>query len=315
MRSDARYADMLDEESFAADLSFFGNEGTDSFLDLFNSGSISKDNEDSDAITSGKSYQSREDEKIEKNLMEKREDSTLPEVSPSDAIQLIFMEKMNIPNRISLDDSGNKLLIHAVRQSFTLEDRKIRSTQKFTEGKLRHISAPYDDEFLAICHNDNIILHPVSNGFMPKKFWEKMKNASFGWCLTNFFQKKNNLNARFCFKLYNALQISALYPELSKYIGVSWVTKQVIKVNKYVFGRLLGIKMVDNSFFHQQGNFPAHGFQEITHCDVKKYCPNINLDDVDYDAVRLFIHTNGTFHKGCKEEDILDYKFSKGKTN
>ena len=315
MYSDARCAQMLDEESFAADLSYFGNEGTDAFLDLFNPGPLSKDIDESEEIQSENSQKAREPEKSDKKPAEMKEKVQLPKVSPSSSIQLIQMEKIQMPNRISLGDPGNKMLNHSVRQSFTLEDRKIRTTQKFTEGKLRHISAPYDDEFLAICHNDNIILHPVSNGFMPKKFWEKMKNASFGWCLTNFFQKKNNLNARFCFKLYNALQISSLYPELSKYIGVSWVTKQVIKVNKYVFGRLLGIKMVDNSFFHQQGNFPAHGFQEITHCDVKRYCPNIELDDVDYDAVRLFIHTNGTFHKGCKEEDIIDYKFSKGKTH
>lgn len=43
-----------------------------------------------------------------------------------------------------------------------------------------------------------------------------------------------------------------------------WVKDTVFKVDKCVFGRLLGIKSYDGGLFHSQGNFPSHGFRELT---------------------------------------------------
>ena len=312
MYSDSRFTSMFDDDTLPSIFGVYGNEAAEVFMDLFNTSSKTIDSEDSQDTNN--SPANKEKCKTKEGIRNQNGSLPFPQIAQSNsAIQLVDIQKMNSPITISKKETATTPPIPDIRHAFILDERKIRSTEKFTEGKLRHISAPYDDEFLGICNNEKIILNPSENGFMPKKFWEKIKTTTFGWCLTNFFQKKNNLNTRFCFKLFNALQISQIYPELSKYVGVWWVNKKVIKVNKYVFGRLLGIKMVDNSFFHQQGNFPAHGFVEITHSEVKKYCPDIQLDDVDHDAVRLFFHSEGTFVQGCHEEDIIDSKFSKGK--
>ena len=179
--------------------------------------------------------------------------------------------------------------------------------EKLPEGKKRHISAPYDDEFVKLCTDEELQLHPKQDGFIPKKFWDKNPTQSFGWCLANFFQKKNNSNARFLYKLYDALLLDTLYPELSPYIGVTWLSKNIIRVNKHIFGRFIGVKTVDNSLFHQQGNFPSHGFVEITSSEVQKVCPDINLEGVDFDKVRLLTHTPGIFVQGCTENQITNF--------
>ena len=179
--------------------------------------------------------------------------------------------------------------------------------EKLPEGKKRHISAPYDDEFVKLCTDENLQINTKQDGFIPRKFWDKNPIQSFGWCLANFFQKKNNANARFLYKLHNALILDTLYPELSPYIGVSWLSKSIIRVNKHIFGRFIGVKTVDNSLFHQQGNFPSHGFVEITSSEVQKVCPDVNLEGVDFDNVRLLTHTQGIFVQGCTEAQITSF--------
>jgi hypothetical protein len=185
------------------------------------------------------------------------------------------------------------------------------SSLKIPEGKKRHISAPFDDEFIKLCSDSTLIIEAHANGFIPNKFWDKNAKQTFGWCLLNFFQKKNNTNTRFLYKLYNALLIDTLYPQLSPYIGVSWLNKRVIKVNKHLFGRFIGIKTVDNSLFHQQGNFPSHKFVEISSCEAKSMCPDVNLDGVDFDNIRILYHSQGVFVKGCTEAQITNCKSRK----
>ena len=165
-----------------------------------------------------------------------------------------------------------------------------------------------DSEFFQACSNTKFVINASEDGFIPTKFWEKWPYPTFGWCVINFFQKKNNANSRFLFKLYNALIIDEKYPELSKYIGVTWLTDTVIRVDKRAFGRLIGIKTPDNSLFHQQGNFPSHGFEIISSHDVSRYCPGADMTGVDFVDVKLLRHTDGVFKRGCSEESVLAYK-------
>jgi hypothetical protein len=44
---------------------------------------------------------------------------------------------------------------------------------------------------------------------------------------------------------------------------VRWVTDCVFLVQKVIFAQLLGVRTIDGSFFHQEGNFPSHGFVEL----------------------------------------------------
>ena len=225
------------------------------------------------------------------------------EVPPkTDAKSPPEMEKPPPPNDSASEESEQELIRQRNRETMMENQIRLPSMKNKT-------NTPYNDtEFFQICSNPKNVINASDDGFIPTKFWEKWPYPTFGWCVINFFQKKNNANSRFLFKLYNALVIDSKYPELSKYVGVTWLTDTVIRVDKRAFGRLIGIKTPDNSLFHQQGNFPSHGFENISATDVSKYCPNADLTGVDFVDVRLLRHTNGVFTRGCSEEAVLSYK-------
>jgi hypothetical protein len=114
-----------------------------------------------------------------------------------------------------------------------------------------------------------------------------------------FFRKKGSSNTRFLHKLFNALRISAVDRSHFNLVGVAWLTDRIIKVHKLAFARLLGIKTIDGSFFHKQGNFPSHGFVEIAPADGRATLSAEQLDGVDFDVVRLFVHEAGDFTREC----------------
>jgi hypothetical protein len=92
--------------------------------------------------------------------------------------------------------------------------------------------------------------------------------------------------------------------EWAEMVGVIWELPFIIRVNKGQFARLLGLQAVDGSLFHQQGNFRTHGFLELNREQVRAYCPNIDLSQVDFDEVRLLIHQPGIFVKTCTEQQL-----------
>lgn len=165
-----------------------------------------------------------------------------------------------------------------------------------------------ENEFETVCADKALTFNPKKLGFIPSKFWED-KEMTFGELVTNFFRRKSNSNNRFYHKLYNALKISEDDPFYSEYVGVEWANPKVIKVDKKKFARLLGIKSIDGSLFHHQGNFPSHGFVELTTQNVAEYFPNQKIDNIDFDNVRLLIHQAGVFIQGCTEDVINDCKW------
>lgn len=158
-----------------------------------------------------------------------------------------------------------------------------------------------NDGFEAAMADPGIKFNPKKLGFIPSKFWADQE-FSFGYLVQNFFQKKNNANSRFSHKLFNALKIAEadrLYAEL---LGVEWITDKVLRVEKNRFARLLGIRTIDGSFFHQQGNFPSHGFVELDPNTAPNWVTNPkDLEGVDYDNVRLLYHSQSIFVRGCNE--------------
>lgn len=164
-------------------------------------------------------------------------------------------------------------------------------------------AARTDQLFNDICLNSAATLNPVTLGFIPSHFWPN-KDYSFADIVFDFFQRKNNTNCRFLHKLYNALKISQISPTYSELTGVQWITPNVIKVSKGQFARLLGIKSIDGSLFHQQGNFPAHQFIELNRDQAKNFCPMADLSTVDFDEVRLLIHQPGLFVSNCSEAQV-----------
>lgn len=165
------------------------------------------------------------------------------------------------------------------------------------------IAARTDQIFHDICLNKHVTLNPVKLGFIPSGFWTN-KEHSFSDLVYDFFQRKNSPNCRFLHKLYNALKISSVSDMYAELTGVQWVTSNVIKVSKGQFARLLGIKAVDGSLFHQQGNFPTHGFVELNRDQVQLLCPMLDISTIDFDEIRMVIHQLGLFTSNSNEMHV-----------
>jgi hypothetical protein len=160
-----------------------------------------------------------------------------------------------------------------------------------------------DLEFANLCEDVLITLKPSDLGFIPVSHWTDGE-MTFGGLVSNHFQQKSGRNTRFFHKLYNALKISEYDRFYSEYVGVEWITDQVIKIDKKKFARLLGIHAIEGSLFHQQGNFPSHGFRELGPSEAKEMVPSEELASVDYDNIRLLVHAPGDFVRGSAPQVI-----------
>jgi len=190
--------------------------------------------------------------------------------------------------------------------SFSQEHNHIR--QKSSPQAIQNISVETDSSFKTICGDENVKFNPHRLGFIPLKFWPD-RDFSFGELVRDFFQRKNNANSRFSHKLFNALKIAQTDSFYVEFLGVEWITDKVLRVDKRIFARLLGIKTIDGSLFHQQGNFPSHGFVELDTIESSKHVSSEDLKTVDYERVRLFIHQPGVFVRGCDENVIESCKW------
>jgi hypothetical protein len=160
-----------------------------------------------------------------------------------------------------------------------------------------------DAEFAQVCADASITFNPARLGFIPSRVWQD-RDVAFGQLVSDFFQRKNNANSRFSHKLFNALRITLEDAFYVEFVGLEWVTDRVLRIDKRVFARLLGIKVIDGSLFHQQGNFPSHGFVELSEANAREYVDAEMLAGVDFENVRLLVHQDGTFRRDCTEADI-----------
>jgi hypothetical protein len=163
-------------------------------------------------------------------------------------------------------------------------------------------------DYQAALVNSALVFSPQALGFLPSNYWLAV-DATFGDLVTKFFQRKNNANCRFPHKLYNALALVEHNPMNFHLLGVQWVTDRIFKVDKVIFGRLLGIMAVDGGLFHRQGNFPSHGFGELTTTEIDALRGTFDLSDVDQDRVRLLYHKGNSFAKGSSEDAVTRCKW------
>ncbi|OHS94265.1 hypothetical protein TRFO_39532 [Tritrichomonas foetus] len=199
--------------------------------------------------------------------------------------------------------------IHSVKSSVNMKQKPKNRIPIMVGSNNSH----EDFDFINSCKNENRSINPIDLEFIPPDNWLS-NNVSFGSLVTDFFQRKNNASTRFSHKLFNALKLTQSDPTYIDLVGVSWMNETILKVNKRIFARLLGIKSIEGSFFHQQGNFPSHGFFEIGRGDIKQFCPpDLDLSSVDFDETRILIHSDGKFTRSCKEIDIEDCKWASGK--
>jgi len=169
-----------------------------------------------------------------------------------------------------------------------------------------------DEAFYNLCNDREFTINPRRLGFIPSSFWPDQEFV-FGDVVVDFFQRKNNANCRFSHKLFNAIQISKLVPNMLQYTGVEWVGPLVLKVNKKQFARLLGIHSIDGSLFHQQGNFTTHGFNEVGGEEAKSLIGEEAFTAMDFETVRLLIHQQKIFIRDCTEEDLDKCKWVSSK--
>lgn len=163
--------------------------------------------------------------------------------------------------------------------------------------------------FNAALRDPTLFVSPLQLGFIPQSNWQN-RFYSFGELVTDFFQRKNHTYCRFSFKLFNALKLSQYCETYAILVGVRWLNDNILRVDKRAFARLLGIKSIDGSLFHQQGNFSSHGFVEIPAEDVAKICPDVPLAGIDYDAVRILYHADHVFTRNCTESDIENCRWT-----
>jgi hypothetical protein len=173
---------------------------------------------------------------------------------------------------------------------------------KTLPGELATSGPESNDAFEEAIRDPIQSISPRTLGFMPSSYWLNT-SISFGDLVQKFFHRKNNSSCRFPHKLFNALLLVEANPPLFSLIGVKWLTDSTFLVDKYVFGRLLGILSFDGGLFHRQGNFPSHGFVEVTLSEVSQIkAEGFDPTGIDSDRYRVLRHSSGQFTKGVTEE-------------
>lgn len=163
--------------------------------------------------------------------------------------------------------------------------------------------------FDEVCSDNTVTLNPRRLNFIPSSSWPN-ESMSFGMIVSTFFRKRNSTHCKFPFKLFNALQITERYPEFIPHVGVQWATDTIIKVDREPFARLIGVKTIEGSLFHQQGNFPSHGFVELPFKESDQLSRSLHFGPADLSVVRYVTHIAGKFIRGCTEEDLDQCRWS-----
>ena len=229
-----------------------------------------------------------------------------------------FNGQLTPTGEISVDRGSHQAMaFQVITQPFdqlqqTMHHQRKQPRQKTAKAKTLpldlDVEGPMSNEaYQNALADQSLTVSPHDLGFLPSNYWLNL-DSTFGDLVTKFFQRKNNANCRFPHKLYNALAIVDRTPEMYNLLGVKWVTDEIFKVDKLIFGRVLGISSIDGGLFHRQGNFPSHGFKELSQEELNELKATHDISDVDQDRIRLLHHP--LFNKQSKEESVNKCKWS-----
>jgi len=139
-------------------------------------------------------------------------------------------------------------------------------------------------------------ISPRRLGFVPHSEWGG-GDCDVRSVISEHLGRRSTQRVRFEHKLWNALSLTRCLPHLFLFIGVMWINPFVIKVDREVFGRAMGLSRPNVSLFNPQGSFRTHGFREVSVCEALRcgVCPD-QLWSVDEVKVRLFAHNLGSFN-------------------
>ncbi|OHS97913.1 hypothetical protein TRFO_35789 [Tritrichomonas foetus] len=164
-------------------------------------------------------------------------------------------------------------------------------------------------EFDKVVADHTITINPKRMDFIPASAWQN-ENVAFGVLVTTFFRKRNSMHCKFPNKIFNALKLSSFMPEFIPHIGVEWVTETVFRVDRVAFARLLGVRAIEGGLFHQQGNFPSHGFYELPFAESDQLSRTYGFGPADLSQVRFMTHSSGMFKRSSTEMDIEKCKWN-----
>jgi hypothetical protein len=163
--------------------------------------------------------------------------------------------------------------------------------------------------FNEICSEPSLRLNPKQLGFIPVSEWSS-DPTTFGQLVSVFFRKRNSPFCKFPYKLYNALKLSEAYPELRSHLGIEWVTDHVFRVHRVNFARILGVRTIEGGLFHQQGNFPSHGFVELGFAESDQLSREYGFGKCDLCVVRFVRHAQGLFARFSTEANLQHCKWT-----
>lgn len=170
--------------------------------------------------------------------------------------------------------------------------------------------------FEEVCMNPAIVINPKRLGFIPQCAWLSSNvRLTFGALVENFFRKRNSIHCKFPDKLYNALKLSEAFPEFRDHLGIQWVNDVVIRVHRNNFARLIGVKTVEGGLFHQQGNFPSHGFVELSFEESDAISRACGFGPCDLSVVRFVRHSCGLFTRYSQEITLEQCKWTNQSTS
>jgi hypothetical protein len=122
--------------------------------------------------------------------------------------------------------------------------------------------------------------------------------------MADFFRARSSRVVRFEHKLWNALALTKSDPKLYDFVGVIWLTRSVLKVNRDVFGGFINVTRPAAALYNAQGSFATHGFREVPLRDVQGVTPE-EVSDVDESVVRLFEHITPLFNVYSTDAQVL----------
>jgi hypothetical protein len=170
-------------------------------------------------------------------------------------------------------------------------------SQTRTARRIQNLRSPIES---LVSH----FVNPVDLGFVPAGHWLPGL-VSLSVLVTDFFSARSSRILRFEHKLWNALALTKSDPDLYEFVGVIWLTRTVLKVNRDVFGRFINVTKPAAALYNGQGSFATHGFREVCRMDVEGMVAKEDVSDVDGSVVRLFEHMSSLFHVYSTDEQVL----------
>ncbi|OHT07902.1 hypothetical protein TRFO_05006 [Tritrichomonas foetus] len=234
------------------------------------------------------------------NTIISQHDQNMPNISHNN----LNLSSSNLPlnyNDENDEEEGNLNL----GMSFSSSRRVTNSSPMFSI-KVKPISAMTFEE---ACTDPHLVINPSKMGFIPSSIWSN-DTISFGFLVTTFFRKRNSATSKFPHKLYNALRLSECFSDFKNLLGISWITNDIFRVDRNAFARLIGVKSVEGGLFHQQGNFPSHGFEELDFQESEKISMEYGLGHADLSTVRFIRNSHGNFNKYSTESEMENLKWS-----